>query len=707
MTTESNNLAATNFWPHCRDMNQRRGKEKELIVLDDSDDSDDGDTQIIEQPLVNYRSRYADDEMSEANFERRMQSGFFHRAAQESDRTRGNAGPSRATENRGGPSGTADKRPGPLGKRKRANAEEAHPIQRYLNVATGRVPIAPHHQNAGFGPHRLPKFLSSRAANNTAQQAPVQEDMENDITCTGLRNVRVIYGPVANNPNLEGGPPWRLHHHQIKAVCLVLRKHVRGALLLYSMGAGKTLTAIACIDNLRRHFPGVYGRTVILAPASMLDTWESELQRYAPIIDVGEICLLTHNAFDSRQAGEIKASCRNAILVIDEVHNARNSGKQRSDRIAVGGRAAGKIILLSGTPVYNRPSDIGPILDMIKPGCIPTSRERFDDVFGPGGLDERPLMKAALSCAVLAYKPPENDARYPRMTVRDTFVQMAPAQVKAKQKNGKPPRTRADPLYPDPELMKFYDTARSICNSVVFEYGQLVLPSAIAGPLPGFNAGSMQSNHVQGNRLVVCPKFKLAVAHLSGQRGPAPNANRLRQSKTVFFTHWVNEHGVRTLKMLLNDADIPFGEIVGERSTTQRTNAIRDYNEDRVHVLILSEAGGEGLNLFGTRYFHMLEPQWNSTSENQAIARAARFKSHSHLPPNEQHVQVFRYLCVAPGYSNNPELGRQVEFPRDSGDTFARDLCIRKDRLNGPFEQLVREVAQENEYRCFQEWDGA
>lgn len=144
-----------------------------------------------------------------------------------------------------------------------------------------------------------------------------------------------------------------------------------------------------------------------------------------------------------------------------------------------------------------------------------------------------------------------------------------------------------------------------------------------------------------------------------------------------------------------------------ERSTTQRTNAIRNYNEDRLHVLILSEAGGEGLNLIGTRYFHMLEPQWSSTSENQAIARAMQFKSHTHLPQNEQHVQVFRYICVAPGYGGRPELLRPAEFPRDSGDTFTRDLCIRKDRLNEPFEQLVREVAQENEYRCFQNWNGA
>jgi superfamily II DNA or RNA helicase len=689
----------------------RKGKAKEVIVLTNSDDNND--TQILEPPPLHtpppvhrgnaYRNSYANNEMSEEDFQRRLQSGFFQRQGpvHVPAPSRGNAGPSRTVNNRPGPST-------PSRKRKRGDLENVRTIQQYMNVATGSANIAAHHQNAGSGPHRLPVYRVSKAANNTARQAPVQEDMENDIACTGLRNVRVLYGPVADDPNIDGGPPWRLHRHQIQAVCLLLREHVRGALLLFSMGAGKSLTAIACIDNLRRHFPGKYARTVILAPAAMLDTWESEMQRYAPIADVGEIHVGSHNSFDNMPLADIKAYCKNSILVIDEVHNARNCGKQRSDRIAAGGRAAGKIILLSGTPIFNRPSDIAPILDMIKPGCMPTSRRRFGEVFGPGGLGQQALMRAALSCAVLAYKPPDDDPRYPRMTVRDTIVNMVPAQVLAQELNGSEPQLGwSDALYndPDPRLMRFYDTARSICNSVVFENGLLALPPDVAGG--EYNAGSMQANHVQGGRLIVCPKLKLAVAHLRGQLGAAPDANTLRQSKTVFFTHWVNLHGAATLKMLLDDAGIVYGEIVGSRSTRQRTEAIRAYNADELHVLILSDAGGEGLNLIGTRFFHMLEPQWSSTSENQAIARAVRFRSHSHLPQNEQHVQVFRYLCVAPGYSGNTELGRRAEFPRDSGDTFIRDLCIRKDRLNEPFEQLVREVAQDNAYHCFQRWNGA
>lgn len=130
-------------------------------------------------------------------------------------------------------------------------------------------------------------------------------------------------------------------------------------------------------------------------------------------------------------------------------------------------------------------------------------------------------------------------------------------------------------------------------------------------------------------------------------------------------------------------------------------NGNNAYNNDEIYVLRLSEAGGEGLNLVGTRYFQMLEPL-NSTSENRAIARAVRFRSHTHLPYNEQHVEVFRYMCVMPTYRNAVDIGRFPYFPRNSGDTFLRNICVRKDQINGPFGQLMMEAAQDNEYKCFQ-----
>jgi hypothetical protein len=594
--------------------------------------------------------------MSDAEFQRRWNLGFFHNQEDARD-----AGPSRRNRNPIAPAVRIEKR--------KQEDEQLHPIQRYMNFATGRLPIPPEHQDAGPGPHRVPKHRRSRAANNAGLQAPTQANMENEIACTGLRNVRIIYGPVAPNQNFDAadqdGPPWRLHPHQIRAVCLLLRPHVRGALLLYSMGAGKTLTAIACIDNLRGHFLGRYSRTVILAPAFVMDTWESQMQRYSPIANVSNIHVGTHKSLENMPHEHIRVFRRSAIVVIDEVQHAQNSGKKRADSIAVAGRAAGKVALLSGMHVFNRPSDNAPILDMIKPGCMPTSPMRFNDLFGSDGLGQRALMRAALSCAVLAYKPPANDRQYPTTSFQDTVVRMTPLQVLAQEAHGEPPQAYWDgdlTTDPEPKLMEWYDNARAICNSLVYQDGILVSPSEVAGIESA--AGAAAANHSVGNMQIVCPKLKLAVRHLVGRLGPSPNADTWRRCKTVFFTHSINMHGVGTLKLLLEAKNIPFGEVIGPKSLKQRTEAVEAYNNDQLHVLILSKADGEGLNLRGTRYFHMLEPQWNTTRDNHAIARAARFKSHTELPLDEQRVEVFWYLCVMPGYANTQSSAGELSFPR-------------------------------------------
>lgn len=348
---------------------------------------------------------------------------------------------------------------------------------------------------------------------------------------------------------------------------------------------------------------------------------------------------------------------------------------------------------------------------MIKPGCMPTSRKGLEEIFGDSGMGERALMRAALSCAVLVYRPPENDTRYPKLDKQDVVVPMDIAQVLANEAHGEAPKPKRGHTFdePDAELFDFYDTARSICNVVIFRNGMLIKPDLSTQKKPKKPLPLPPDSRFEryGGQLIVCPKFRRAVDFLINKLGENPSDEKRVRAKTVFFTHWTNEHGVATLRLLLEEANIPFGEISGlVKSFAKRNDFIKRYNDDTLHVLILSEAGNEGLNLKGTRFFHVLEPQWNSTSEDQAIARAVRLKSHAHLNQNERHVQVFRYLCVMPGYGNNPELGRRATFPRDSEDTFMRDLCIRKDRINGPFERLVWAVARRNESRCFEALDG-
>ena len=65
-----------------------------------------------------------------------------------------------------------------------------------------------------------------------------------------------------------------------------------------------------------------------------------------------------------------------------------------------------------------------------------------------------------------------------------------------------------------------------------------------------------------------------------------------------------------------------------------------------VRVILITQAGSEGISLKGVRQVHIMEPYWNYIRVQQIIGRAIRAKSHNHLDPAERHVDVYVYLAT-------------------------------------------------------------
>jgi hypothetical protein len=65
-----------------------------------------------------------------------------------------------------------------------------------------------------------------------------------------------------------------------------------------------------------------------------------------------------------------------------------------------------------------------------------------------------------------------------------------------------------------------------------------------------------------------------------------------------------------------------------------------------IKVLMITAAGSEGINLFNTRFVHLIDPYWNNVRLEQVVGRARRICSHQSLPLEKQTVSVFLYLAV-------------------------------------------------------------
>lgn len=92
----------------------------------------------------------------------------------------------------------------------------------------------------------------------------------------------------------------------------------------------------------------------------------------------------------------------------------------------------------------------------------------------------------------------------------------------------------------------------------------------------------------------------------------------------------------------------------GDTQQSEKKIILKNFNSNQnvdgsiIKVIMITEAGREGINLRAVRQVHILEPWWNLNRIKQVIGRAVRICSHAHLPKKEQVVDVFQYFVDYP-----------------------------------------------------------
>ncbi|KAF0638054.1 hypothetical protein FPSE5266_09590 [Fusarium pseudograminearum] len=110
-----------------------------------------------------------------------------------------------------------------------------------------------------------------------------------------------------------------------------------------------------------------------------------------------------------------------------------------------------------------------------------------------------------------------------------------------------------------------------------------------------------------------------------------------KDSKSVVFSSWRDTLDI--LATILMSERISFVQVDGRNPLMGRTELLSKFREDRtVKVLLISiNTGAVGLTLTEANIVHIVEPQWNPTIEDQAIARVVRM---GQIRP----VTVYKYI---------------------------------------------------------------
>ncbi len=426
--------------------------------------------------------------------------------------------------------------------------------------------------------------------------------------------------------------------YQKKAVELILQRS--SLCLCFATGNGKSLVAVTATQELLQRHACL--EIVVIAPLSLISNFKTSLSRYGVSRDHPAYTYYTYEGF-------AKAYKRNdhmvdgKVVIFDEVHHMRTSvydalkrkvdssrsytpHEKRSIQMALkqashmescdpimyvksqtgglditeyaprsllainGAKRAFKVICLTATPFFNSPCDIANVVAMLRREDV-YSRSFFNSLLkDPDAF--RNHVKGLFMFKDVAHDDPD----FPKVVKHEVNLCMTPEYYQA---------------YHEIEMGVAEKTRETnLQNPWVFMSGlrraTLTLKDAVK------------------------PRFALDII-LQGQ-------------PTIVFSVFKSQ-GIRMVANYLHELGIRYAEISGDVSEEERARHVDQFNRGANKVILITSAGGEGLDFRGVRNIVCMEFEWNEAQLTQIYGRGPRRKSHAHLPVEERVVHIYQ-LCL-------------------------------------------------------------
>ncbi|MGB1690848.1 MAG: DEAD/DEAH box helicase [Nitrosopumilus sp.] len=402
-----------------------------------------------------------------------------------------------------------------------------------------------------------------------------------------------------------------------------LLKSSGNALLADEMGLGKTVQTLSYVSTEKQTFP-----VLIVAPLVTLNNWEREVEKFlkkksrngriiesdspsVTLIRTGkskelpktDIYIINYELLLKRSGDLEQVGIR--TIVCDEVHNLRSKTTQKYK--AVKKLAALSTVQyrigLSGTPIYNRGSEIWPIIDILKPGLLGSFKE-FCEYFC--------YVNDKGKAIVLENK---------RASLRNEL-----------QKHVMLRRKKADVLKELKDKVRYKEVIASDTDYYLEELDKIwkKLEDEQKEAQTEFSKSASYHRAIQSERQIA------GVAKLPHVINFVKNIMEIEESVVVFCHH-------KLIHKLLHESLQEFSpvSIIGGQSDATRQDQIDKFQKGESKLMIAGiRAGNVGINLTKAKYVIFAELDWSPAIHRQAEDRLHRIG---------QQNTVFAYYLIGNG----------------------------------------------------------
>lgn len=351
---------------------------------------------------------------------------------------------------------------------------------------------------------------------------------------------------------------------------------------------------------------------LIVLPASLVFNWEREIRKFAPSLTVYlhvgtkrhqdirllrrfDIVLTTYQT--ALRDVELLRELEYEYIVLDESQQIKN----RESKVfrAINQLKGRHKISLSGTPIENSLSDLWAQMQFINPdllGSFAFFQKEFITPIEKRKDEDKKTRLSKLVAPYLKRRTKEEVAQdLPPLSTQIFYSEMTPDQKKLYEKEKSAARNylleNFDANSPQYRILVLQSLTklRQVCNHPRMAF-------------PDYQKDSGKFNDVLEHWEVI----------------------RKSNHKALFFSSFVQYLGL--FKEDFEAHQQPYSILTGSMSTSDRDRNVKQFEEDPAvqSFLISIKAGGVGLNLTAADYVFILDPWWNPTTEQQAIARAHR-----------------------------------------------------------------------------------